>query len=216
MTAPDPRPSDPLATLRSYAALAPWNLRDLAGMAGAILDASGIYPLNAAARARPTERTIRFYVAQGLVTKPEGRGTAATYNYRHLLQVLGIKLRQMEGATLDKVAAEFQGLTGDVIERRVAGALGAALPPPDRLAVPSRDGAPRGRVGRALQFRAAEDAAAGDTGRFRGCRRLVVAPGVELLLDDAHPAARRDPAGVAEVVRNALSRLIEPPAPGQS
>jgi hypothetical protein len=204
MSVPESRGSDPLANLRAYAALAPWNLRDLAGLAGALLDASEIYPLNAAARARPTERTIRFYVAQGLVNKPEGRGTAATYNYRHLLQVLAIKLRQMEGATLEKVAVEFAGLTGDVIERRVAGALGSALPPPERLAVTPTDAAPRGRVGRAMQLRALPAGEAGAPGRFRGCQRLEVAPGVELLLDSQHPAARRDPASLARAIRDAL------------
>ena len=61
----------------------------------------------AAARALPGERTIRFYVARGLVSPPEGRGTAATYGYRHLLQVLAIKLRQMEGATLDSLGKEL-------------------------------------------------------------------------------------------------------------
>src|SRR5437764_15465638 len=80
--------------------LAPWNLRDLAALVGAILDASAITPINAAARAQPSERTIRFYVTKGLVSPPEGRGTAATYSYRHFLQLLWIKLRQMEGATL--------------------------------------------------------------------------------------------------------------------
>ncbi len=204
MSAPDIRGGDPLANLRGYAALAPWNLRDLATLAGALLDASGIYPLNAAARARPTERTIRFYVAQGIVNKPEGRGTAATYNYRHLLQVLAIKLRQMEGATLDKVAAEFQGLTGDVIERRVAGALGAALPPPDRLAVMPNDHEPRGRVGRAMQQRAAVASEPGQAARFRGVQRLEVAPGVELLLEGHHPALRRDPESLARAVRAVL------------
>jgi hypothetical protein len=204
MSSPEPRGSDPLANLRAYAALAPWNLRDLAGLTGALLDASEIYPLNAAARARPTERTIRFYVAQGLVNKPEGRGTAATYNYRHLLQVLAIKLRQMEGATLEKVAAEFAGLTGDVIERRVAGALGSALPPPERLAVAPTDAAPRGRVGRAMQLRALPSGEPGRAARFRGCQRLEVAPGVELLLDPQHPALRRDPESLAQAVRDAL------------
>jgi hypothetical protein len=204
MSVPEPRGSDPLANLRAYAALAPWNLRDLAGLTGALLDASEIYPLNAAARARPTERTIRFYVAQGLVNKPEGRGTAATYNYRHLLQVLAIKLRQMEGATLEKVAAEFAGLTGDVIERRVAGALGSALPPPERLAVTPTDAAPRGRVGRAMQLRALPAGEGGLAARFRGCQRLEVAPGVELLLDPQHPAVRRDPESLARAVRDAL------------
>src|SRR4030042_1905473 len=36
------RMSDPLLTLREYAKLAPWNIRDLAALAGAVLDASGV------------------------------------------------------------------------------------------------------------------------------------------------------------------------------
>ena len=72
-----PAPPDALSTLREYRSLAPWGLRDLAALAAGILDASGVVPLNAAARARPTERTIRFYVARNLVSPPDGRGTAA-------------------------------------------------------------------------------------------------------------------------------------------
>ena len=127
-SAPSHAPADPLTTLREYRALAPWGLRDLAALAGGILDASGVVPVNAAARARPSERTIRFYVARGLVSPPDGRGTAAVYSYRHLLQVLAIKLRQMEGATLESMLKEFAGLTGDLIERRAATALGPGLP----------------------------------------------------------------------------------------
>ena len=89
-------------------------------------------PVSAVARSRPTERTIRFYVARGLVSAPEGRGTAATYGYRHLLQVLAVKLRQMEGATLDAIVREMTGPDGDAIERRTAAALGTRLPPPTR------------------------------------------------------------------------------------
>ena len=143
-------PADPLATLREYSALAPWGLRDLTALAAGILDASGVVPVNAAARARPSERTIRFYVARGLVSAPDGRGTAAVYSYRHLLQVLAIKLRQMEGATLESMAREFAGLTGDVIERRVSSALGSTLPRPERLALLQAPGTGRGRVGRAV------------------------------------------------------------------
>src|SRR5437763_2823097 len=144
-------PPDPLAVLREYSALAPWGLRDLAGLAAGILDASGVVPVNAAARARPSERTIRFYVARGLVSPPDGRGTAAVYSYRHLLHVLAIKLRQMEGATLEAMTREFAGLTGDLIERRVAGVRGPALPRPEPLAPPQAPGPARGREGRALQ-----------------------------------------------------------------
>jgi hypothetical protein len=61
-------PSDPLGILREYRALAPWGLRDLAGLSAGILDASGVVPVNAAARARPSERTIRVYVASARPT----------------------------------------------------------------------------------------------------------------------------------------------------
>src|SRR5882762_4339077 len=80
--------TDPLHVLREYRNLAPWNLRDLAGLVGAVLDASAVTPINAAARAQPSQRTVRFYVTRGLVSPPEGRGTAATYSYRHFLQLL--------------------------------------------------------------------------------------------------------------------------------
>ena len=56
------------------------------------------------------------------VTPPRARLS----HWRQLLQVLAIKLRQMEGATLEALSREFAGMTGDLIERRVASALGTA------------------------------------------------------------------------------------------
>jgi hypothetical protein len=203
-------PPDPLATLREYSALAPWGLRDLAALAAGVLDASGVVPVNAAARARPSERTIRFYVARGLVSPPDGRGTAAVYSYRHLLQVLAIKLRQMEGATLETMTREFAGLTGDLIERRVAGVLGPALPRPERLALLQAPGTGRGRVGRAvLGWLAPVEGAAGAAS---SCRRIPVAPGIELLFDEQHPVLRLngDIAAITEVFRQALAGLVAP------
>ncbi len=202
--------ADPLATLREYRTLAPWGLRDLAALAAGILDASGVVPVNAAARARPSERTIRFYVARGLVSPPDGRGTAAVYSYRHLLQVLAIKLRQMEGATLESMTREFAGLTGDLIERRVAGVLGPALPRPDRLALLQAPGTGRGRVGRAvLGWLAPVEGAAGAAPL---CRRIAVTPGIEVLIDEQHPVIRLngDIAAITEAFRQALTGLVAP------
>lgn len=203
-----PPATDPLAVLREYRTLAPWSLRDLAAVAAAVLEASDVVPLNAAARARPTERTIRFYVTRGLVSAPEGRGTAAVYGYRHLLQVLAIKLRQMEGATLDTLSAEFAGMTGDVIERRVASALGTALPSPERLPLLRPAGHARGKVGRAMQQWLASPAPGQE--RSSTCRRVQVAPGLEILVDEHHPALRTPggDAAVAEAVRAAIGRLV--------
>lgn len=203
-------PPEPLTTLREYRGLAPWGLRDLAALSAGILDASGVVPINAAARARPSERTIRFYVARGLVSPPDGRGTAAVYSYRHLLQVLAIKLRQMEGATLETMTREFSGLTGDLIERRVATALGPALPRPNRLPLLQSPGTGRGRVGRAVLGWLAP--VEGVAGIGSVCRRIVVAPGIDVFIDEQHPVIRLngDSAAIAEALRQALAALVAP------
>jgi DNA-binding transcriptional MerR regulator len=205
---------DPQHVLREYRNLAPWNLRDLSVLVGAVLDASSVTPINAAARATPSERTIRFYVTRGLVAPPEGRGTAATYSYRHFLQLLWIKLRQMEGATLAAITKDMQDSTGDVLERRCAQTLGASLPVPDRLALKGAADMPRGRSGRALNAWLARDAAkepgGAEVGSGSTWRRIHIGRGVELHLDAEHPLARVGPdeSGLAEAVRQALAKLM--------
>lgn len=208
-----PVPTDPLDTLRAYHALAPWSLRDLAGLAATLLEASGVVPVNAAARARPTERTIRFYVSRGLVDPPDGRGTAAVYRYRHLLQVLAIKLRQMEGVALEAVGRELTELTGDTLERRVAGALGSGIPAPGELGPLGAGATPRGRTARALKALAepgdpeASPAPVADMGRSVLVRRLAIAPGAELSLDVTHPLFRHT--ATDDTVIRAVARVLD-------
>src|SRR5689334_25183370 len=113
----------PIALLRAHARHAPWNARGLAAHVTALVDATGMRPTNASARVAPSARSIRFYVANGLLDRPEGTGTAATYNYRHFLQLLAIKIRQREGQTLDVIKREMRENTGDQRERRIADAL---------------------------------------------------------------------------------------------
>jgi DNA-binding transcriptional MerR regulator len=205
--------ADPLHVLREYRNLAPWNLRDLSVVVGAVLDASAVTPINAAARAAPSERTIRFYVTRGLVSPPEGRGTAATYSYRHFLQLLAIKLRQMEGATLAAITKDMHDQTGDVLERRCAQVLGTSLPTPDRLplkgAAGGGDAMPRGRSGRALTAWLARDAAK-EAGGTTTWRRIPVTRGVELHVDADHPLSRlgADDAGLVETIRQAIAKLL--------
>ncbi|MDH3455982.1 MAG: helix-turn-helix domain-containing protein [Gemmatimonadota bacterium] len=200
---------DPLMTLREYRHLAPWSLRDLASLAAAILDVTGTRPINAAASARPSERTIRFYVTRRLVTPPNGRGTAAIYSYRHLLEVLAIKLRQMEGATLTSIATELDAMTGDVLERRVAAALGVELPAPTALPFFERASQPRGRAGQVLRS-AVGHAEPDATDPPSDWHRLRVADGVELHVRGDHPLPdtaelRRH---MADAVRLAVDRVL--------
>src|SRR5205085_11871082 len=93
----------PIALLRAHSRQGPWNARGLAAHVTALVDAAGVRPTNASARAAPSARAVRFYVANGLLDRPDGTGTSATYNYRHLLQLLAIKIRQREGATLETI-----------------------------------------------------------------------------------------------------------------
>ena len=201
---------DALQTLRAYHGLAPWSLRDLSALSGTLLEASGVVPVNVAARARPSERTIRFYVMKGLVDPPEGRGTAAVYRYRHLLQVLGIKLRQMEGVSLDALGREFAEQTGDMLERRVAAVLGPGLPAPDELGALQSLLPARGRSGRAL--RPARQTEAGDAVVPAGprsvlLRRVVVGPGAELALEASHPLFRH--VGAEEAIARAVAAALD-------
>jgi DNA-binding transcriptional MerR regulator len=201
---------DPLQVLREYRGLAPWNLRDLSAVVGGVLEASAVTPINAAARATPSERTIRFYVARGLVSPPEGRGTAATYSYRHFLQLLCIKLRQMEGVTLSAITKEMKDSTGDVLERRAAQSLGQSVPTPERLSLRATGMMPRGRSGRALTAWLVRDAEREPDTATTIWRRIPVARGLELHVDANHPLARLGPndAGVADVVRQAVEKLL--------
>ena len=172
----------PIALLRAHARHAPWNARGLAAHVTALVDAAGMRPTNASARVAPSARSIRFYVANGLLDRPEGTGTAATYNYRHFLQLLGIKIRQREGATLDAIKSELKELTGDSLERRVATSLAPALGVHADSVVQADD-------------------------QTLSWRRVPVAEGIEIHVRDDSPAAR-DEAVVAmrEAVRAALGR----------
>lgn len=186
---------DPLLALREFRQLAPWNLRDLAATATAILERTRVRPVSASARDDVSERAVRFYVTRGLLHAPDGRGPSATYSYRHLLQLLTIKLRQMEGATLETINRELEEATGDVLERRVAAALGDRLPHPQELGVAD--------AGRAFHVESAPvRAMGGDT-----WRRIAVEAGVEVHVRAGHPVSALPGQAVATEVRAALERL---------
>jgi DNA-binding transcriptional MerR regulator len=162
---------------------APWNARGLAAHVTSLVDAAGIRPTNASARVAPSARSVRFYVANGLLDRPEGTGTSATYNYRHFLQLLAIKIRQREGATLESIKREMKELTGDTLERRIAASLAPAL------------GA------------GADVAARQDDAPLRSWRRMPVMEGVELHVREDLPLAREESlTAMREAVRAAVGR----------
>lgn len=173
----------PVALLRVHARHAPWNARGLAAHVTALVDAAGMRPTNASARAAPSARAVRFYVSNGLLDRPEGTGTAAIYNYRHLLQLLAIKIRQREGQTLDVIKREMRETTGDLLERRIAQSLAPAL-------------------GARADAVVAQD----DQGTI-AWRRVLVADGIEIHVRDDSPASTETGiVAMREAVRAALGR----------
>ena len=180
---PPPMTESPVPLLRAHARHAPFNARGLAAHAASLVDAAGMKPTNASARAMPSARAVRFYVASGLLDHPEGAGTAATYGYRHLLQLLSIKIRQREGQTLDTIKKEMREVTGDALERRVAQSLAPAL---------------------SLQL---DPLVTRDGGSTASWRRVAIADGVELHVREDSPASRDDVmVAMRETLRGALSR----------
>lgn len=66
----------------------------------------------------PTERTLRYYIAQGLVDSPSGKkGTSSLYGYRHLLQVLAVKYLQSQYLPLKKIRTLLKGRSNRELER---------------------------------------------------------------------------------------------------
>jgi len=174
----------PLTLLRAHARYAPWNARGLAGHVSALVDVAGFRPTNASARAAPSARAIRFYVANKLLDRPDGLGTSATYNYRHFLQLLAIKIRQREGMSLDTIRTEMRELTGDALERRLAQSLATVL------------------------VTAAPATAAHDEDRPAIWRRVAIAEGIELHVRDDSPIAHEDSVvTLREALRTALGRV---------
>lgn len=176
-------PDSPIPLLRAHARQAPWNARGLAAHVTSLVNGAGMRPTNAAARAEPSARAVRFYVASGLLDHPDGTGTAATYNYRHLLQLTFVKIRQREGQTLDRIKEEMKELAGDALERRVASSLAPALGAgADTTPDPDLDG-------QAVWH------------------RIAIANGIELHVRDDSPAARSQAMlAIREAVRATLGR----------
>jgi hypothetical protein len=173
----------PLTLLRAHSRHAPWNARGLAAHVSALVDSAGFRPTNASARATPSARAVRFYVSNQLMDRPDGVGTAATYNYRHFLQLLSIKIRQREGITLGAIKKEIRETTGDALERRVAQALAPVL------------------------LTGTHAAALHDEEPLASWRRVAIAEGIELHVRDDSPASREDTViAMREAVRATLGR----------
>ncbi len=89
-----------MPNLEDYAPLAPFTLEELVGAANAIL------------RDRPrlaiAERTVRYYISNGLLPPPSGGPKFARYGVEHLRRIVAIRQWLDSGLTLEQATERIQ------------------------------------------------------------------------------------------------------------
>ena len=200
---------------------------ELANESARIISGSGPLQEKATVTEVPDERTIRYYLTEGLISPAEEKqGTASVFNYRHLLQVLVIKklqsehlpIRKIKEIVSDRKERDLERLLGDedstkneatrYLQNLLVSSL-RAIPPP---------AAPRGNVGglnssgvptmaSAPLYEPPIPTAAVPTITTGSWERIEVEPGLELhVRSDYRPPV--ESRGVRHLSRAILSAII--------
>lgn len=91
---------------------------ELADEAAKILAESGLEQERGTVSDLPDERTLRYYLAEGLLSPAEEKqGTASVFGYRHLLQLLAVKKLQAEHLPIRKIRELVEGRELRELER---------------------------------------------------------------------------------------------------
>jgi DNA-binding transcriptional MerR regulator len=193
------------------------DLDALVEVAGHLIASGSVDQGDARVASRPDGRTVRYYQTLGLVSRPvRYDGRQAVYGFRHLLEVVAIKMLQAQGMSLAQVQRALAGTPSDRLEVAVQGALrtgpGRPVPmsPPTSLggADGVQDDGPDGSGAGDPEVSRAEspDVLPGDR-PARDLYAAEVAPGVVVTVDPARVAA---PSEVIEQIRSILARRDTP------
>lgn len=162
----------------------------------------------------PDARTIRYYQTAGIVDKPlryEGRN--AVYGYKHLLQIVAIKLLQSRGLSLAQVQRAIMNSTLSDLEAALTDALREEGVIPDSARPITEDGLPSAhevtsdlvitqQIHLRKEYRLADELPHGATSR--GLIAAEIAPGVSVIID---PDEVKDPEGVITRIIRLLNSL---------
>lgn len=92
-------------------------LPEFAQTGGRILEDMALDQARGTVTSVPDERTIRYYMTEGLIQTPESRqGTASVFEYRHLLQLLTVKKLQAEHLPIRKIRELVAGKSEEELE----------------------------------------------------------------------------------------------------
>ncbi len=155
----------------------------------------------------PDARTIRYYQTIGAVDKPlRYDGRKAVYGYRHLLQVVVIKLLQGVGLSLAQIQRALLGATEAALEAAVSEVLGGVQPATTASERSLRE-APSPTTDISISTLRREPPMTGTEPSVRTSRALLtveVMPGVSVTID---PQKVRDPElMLTQIIQSLLER----------
>jgi len=146
----------------------------------------------------PDERTIRYYMAEGLIQTPEEKqGTASVFEYLNLLQLVTVKKLQAEHLPIRKIRELVAGKSEQELETLLG--IGGASSKKNRdseakryleslLAPAHIDAAPAGEPPAAFNLR--QSAAPSSQALDQSWQRVEIEPGLELhIRSDYSPPA---------------------------
>jgi len=197
---------------------------ELADVAAQVLAESGPVQQRGTVSEVPDERTVRYYLTEGLLSPAEEKqGTASVFGYLHLLQLLAVKNLQAQHLPIRKIRELVEGRGERELERLLgvtarAADKNAALSYLESLLTQPPAAAPSPQsvaAQRSTQFAAAPPTASPPPGQATGTwERIELEPGLELHISSAYrpPAEargiRRLAAGFVSAVESYGRKLI--------
>lgn len=168
----------------------------------------------------PDERTIRYYVSEGLIqSADEKQGTASVFSYKHLLQLVAVKKLQAEHLPIRKIRELVSGKDEQQLEN-LLGVSSADRKKTDQMeakryleslltpsmALATQQLPSSAPVQKSLQRAETQSAPADPVGSWQ---RVEIEPGLELHIrsDYMPPASSAKTKSLAERIRGAINRL---------
>ena len=108
-----------------------FTVRQLVSLTGQLLHQVGLTVRDDRVSNTPDVRMVRYYQSIALVDRPHRyEGRTALYGFRHLLQVLAIKLLQSRGYSLARIQQALTGLPTPRLEAAILQSLSNTSSPP--------------------------------------------------------------------------------------
>jgi DNA-binding transcriptional MerR regulator len=164
----------------------------------------------------PDERTIRYYLAEGLIETPEERqGTASVFGYLNLLQLVAVKKLQAEHLPIRKIRELVAGRTEQQLEALLGVSSGRSKENDakrylESLLAPSMSlsSAETRKSGPSAPLRAAAAPPPEESDSARSWQRVEIEPGLEVHIrsDYSPPMTSAKSRSLAERIRAVISR----------